>query len=244
MNNFSIHIFLFEQLYSLSTEMPPVPTLTLASSFLGCPLHRSLGCTCSGRQSQHHALKPDSLLLTAWHWICLEPLDTRSCSRPLGKTTNHLPNTPTCHCHLREGGGGFQSIVGQISQVFWPFRKIKAVNYVLFFYFYSAINYIILSPLNLVPSSSLKRWHGYFIFHFQNLGIVFLEDHISFCLSLPFHWAIWGTYPIWWSEQAYKSKTVLLLGTLIMGCLEFPRVLKPQALWWKKDLSYTIGPLY
>lgn len=81
-------------------------TLTLVSSSWDCRLHRSLCCICNGRQSQHRALKPDSRLLRAWHWVRLEPLDIRSCSKPRGKTTAHPPSTPTCRCHLRARSGG------------------------------------------------------------------------------------------------------------------------------------------
>ncbi len=110
-----------------AARSPTPKTLTSVSSFWCSLLHRSLGCICNGRQSQHRALRPDSLLLAAWHRVCLEPLDTQSCSRPLGETTDRPPNTPTCHCHLRRGQGGqdfsskgFQTIVGQ--------RKVSVLN--------------------------------------------------------------------------------------------------------------------
>lgn len=92
-------------LFSVHWAASGPKTLTSVSSFWGSLLHRSLGCICNGRQSQHRALRPDSLLLTAWHRVCLEPLDTLSCSRPLGKTTDRPPNTPTCRCHLKRGEG-------------------------------------------------------------------------------------------------------------------------------------------
>lgn len=95
--------------YSLPTELPTATTsktLTSVSSSWGSLSHRSLRCICNGRRSQHRAQRPDSLLLAAWHLICLEPWDTLSCSRPPGKTRDRPPNTPTCRCHLREGRGG------------------------------------------------------------------------------------------------------------------------------------------
>lgn len=92
-------------LFSVHWAANSPKTLTSVSSFWGSLLHRSLGCICNGRQSQRRAPRPDSLLLTAWHRVCLEPLDTLSCSRPLGKTTDRPPDTPTCHCHLRRGAG-------------------------------------------------------------------------------------------------------------------------------------------
>lgn len=101
---------LSEQLRPLSCRQ--FHTLTLVSSSWDCRLHRNLCCICNGRQSQHRALKPDSRLLRAWHWVRLEPLDIRSCSKPRGKTTAHPPSTPTCRCHLRGRSGGGEGVFG------------------------------------------------------------------------------------------------------------------------------------
>lgn len=99
-------------LFSVPRDATGPTTLTSVSSSGGFLLHRSLGCIYNGRQSQHRDLQPDSLLLAAWHQVCLGPLDTLSYSRPLGKTTARPLNTPACHCHLRseEGGGGEEEV--------------------------------------------------------------------------------------------------------------------------------------
>lgn len=77
---------------------------TLVSSFWGSQPRRSPGCIGIGRRTRHRVLRPDSRLWEVWRWECYALPDTRSCSRPLEKTTAHLPNTPTYRCHLGVGG--------------------------------------------------------------------------------------------------------------------------------------------
>lgn len=93
--------FLLTDVQVLATEFSTWPTS--ASCFWGSQLHRSQGCICNGTLTQRGALNPDSALLAVWRWECLDPRSTRSCSRLLGKTTVHLPNTPTYHCRLLGG---------------------------------------------------------------------------------------------------------------------------------------------
>lgn len=98
-SHFGHHLF-YQQLWLLKLR-----ALTLASSFWDCLQRRNPCCTCSGTRCRRRAPKPRSPPLRAWRWARLEPPDIRFCSRPRGRTTGRLLNTPGGRCHLRASIG-------------------------------------------------------------------------------------------------------------------------------------------
>lgn len=98
-SHFGHHLF-YQQLWLLKLQ-----ALTLASSFWDCLQRRNPCCTCSGTRRRRRGPKPRSPPLRAWRWARLEPPDIRFCSRPRGRTTGRLLNTPGGRCHLRASIG-------------------------------------------------------------------------------------------------------------------------------------------